>query len=743
MSSFRIMLSAGAAMIAIAVPSASALAQAAGATPAGAPAEAIGADIVVTAQRREERLQDVPLAISAFSAGALQSQGINSTKDLTIVTPGLNFTQSSFSPQPTIRGIGTRGVSASEESVVPVYIDGVYQPFIASTVLALNNVERIEVLRGPQTALYGRNSTGGAINIITYTPSVTPKLRASVSYGTYNEVIAKGYASVGTELIQADIAGLVSRDDGYLQNLAAPFTPRGWSKDWALRSKIRLVPSDNLEFIAAGTMMRHDDTLASSSQPYKDNTSARRLSPATYVSLTPFQQNGTGGELNQRSDNASLTAKLDLGVADVTSIVGYDNSYLYIRSDVDGSALDVTSLPTDYYSRSWIQELYATSKSAGPLSWIVGESYFWRNSGTYRSQTINGTTVATDVSGGQITKALAFYAQGTYALTDALKLTVAGRYTSERKEHNFRNNLTAATTAENRTFNDFSPSATLQYTFSPEANVYLRAGKGFKSGLYAANTASYNVVNGVQVTNSVRPEKVWQYEIGTKFNVPGLFRANLAGFYTNYTDLQVNIRPNNVSQLQNAGKAEIYGFEGELSANPIERLNLHLGVMKLWGTFKNFQNAQGTVLRTDQFPNPTNAQTAGCPVLPGNPVGGGAACTFDASGRQIIRTPMFTISGSFNYEVPLTEDTALTFSANAYHAGKEYRDADNRLTLPAYTVVNGEIGIRLSHPDVKFTVWARNLFNETYNIYILTGATADTTVYAKPRSVGVRLDANF
>lgn len=702
---------------------------------------AIGSgEIIVTAQRREERLRDVPMAISAFSGEALQSQGINTTKDLTLVTPGLNMTQSSFSPQPTIRGIGTRGVSASEESVVPVYIDGVYQPFLASTTLDLNNVERIEVLRGPQTALYGRNSTGGAINIITYTPSEKPTMRASLSYGKFDEIIAKGYASIGNELIQADLAALYSYDEGYIEDLRNPGQNRGWSRSRALRGKIRLTPSDNLEMILAGTTMRHDDTISTSTQPYKDNTAARRLSPGTYVSLKPFQQDGTGGELNQKGDSASLTVKLGLGGVDVTSIVGYDSSYLYTFADVDGSALNVTSLPTDYYSKSWVQELYATSAGDGPFSWIVGETYFWRDSGSYRSQTLSGTTVATDASGTQITKALAFYAQGTYAMTEALKVTLAGRYTTEKKDHSYRNNLTGATTAESRTFNDFSPSATLQYTFSPDANVYLRAGKGFKSGLYATTTPS---VDATGMTNSVRPEKVWQYELGTKLNLPGLFSLNLAGFYTDYKDLQVNIRPNNVSRLQNAGKAEIYGIEGEISARPIDRLNLHAGFMKLWGTFKDFPNAQGNILRTDQFPAPTNAQTAGCPVLPGTPIGGGAACTFDASGRQIIRTPFFTISAGFNYEVPFADSSAMTFSANMYHAGKEYRDADNRVTLPGFTVVNGEIGYRLPDSDIKLTVWGRNILDEVYNVYILSGATADTTVYARPRTFGVRLDARF
>jgi iron complex outermembrane receptor protein len=387
-----------------------------------------------------------------------------------------------------------------------------------------------------------------------------------------------------------------------------------------------------------------------------------------------------------------------------------------------------------------VQELYATSAGDGPFSWIVGETYFWRDSGSYRSQTLSGTTVATDASGTQITKALAFYAQGTYAMTEALKVTLAGRYTTEKKDHSYRNNLTGATTAESRTFNDFSPSATLQYTFSPDANVYLRAGKGFKSGLYATTTPS---VDATGATNSVRPEKVWQYELGTKLNLPGLFSLNLAGFYTDYKDLQVNIRPNNVSRLQNAGKAEIYGIEGEISARPIDRLNLHAGFMKLWGTFKDFPNAQGNILRTDQFPAPTNAQTAGCPVLPGTPIGGGAACTFDASGRQIIRTPFFTISAGFNYEVPFADSSAMTFSANMYHAGKEYRDADNRVTLPGFTVVNGEIGYRLPDSDIKLTVWGRNILDEVYNVYILSGATADTTVYARPRTFGVRLDARF
>ncbi|WP_242127048.1 TonB-dependent receptor [Sphingobium sp. Sx8-8] len=699
-------------------------------------------DIIVTAQRREQRLQDIPISISAFRGDALQSMGINSTRDLTLVTPGLNFTQSSFSPQPTIRGIGTRGVTASEESVVPVYIDGVYQPFLASTVFDLYDIERIEVLRGPQTALYGRNSTGGAINIITLSPSETPRFKASISYGRFNEVNAKAYVTAGTETVQASLALLRSYDDGYITNLNPIGEAKlGWSRSWSVHGKLRFVPADNLELILSGLTMRHEDTLSTSSQPYRGNTAARRLSPGTYVQPGPYEQTGTGGGLFQTDQNLSLTAKLSLDWADITSISAYDDSWLYTRSDVDASALNVSSLPNDYFSRSFIQELYATSSHSGPFSWIAGGTYFWRDSGSYRVQVINGSTVATDYTASQVTRSLAAYAQGSYDFGGGLSLILAGRYTWEKKEHHYRDNLSGLTTTGERTFTDFSPSGTLKYDVSPTANVYARVGKGFKSGLFATSTPSYNPATGV--SNAVNPEKVWQYELGTKFSIARRIRANLSGFYTDYSDIQVSVRPNNVSILQNASGAEIYGFEGEMNFEPVDGLNLHLGAMKLWGHFKDYQNAVGQTARTNLFPSPTNAQVAGCPTLPGTPVGGNVTCTFDASGQTITRTPLFTINGSIAYTAQLANGGALTFNANAYHAGKEYRDADNRVTLPGYTLVNGEIGYRLPNSRMTVSAWARNLFNEAYNLYILTGPTADTTLYGRPRTFGVRLDMDF
>ncbi|MBV9509084.1 MAG: TonB-dependent receptor plug domain-containing protein, partial [Caulobacteraceae bacterium] len=201
-------------------------------------------EIVVTARRREEHLKDVPAAITAFSAGQLQSLNITGTKALTQITPGLNFTQSVYSPQPTIRGVGSRGVNAGEESEVPVYIDGVYQSFLPATDLQFNDVQRIEVLKGPQGALLGRNAMGGAINIITKDPTSTPHADASVSYGSYNQVIAKGYVSGGTDVVAASLAAVVNRDDGYIHDIVNG-KEYGHTDDVSVRGKLVFHPTSH------------------------------------------------------------------------------------------------------------------------------------------------------------------------------------------------------------------------------------------------------------------------------------------------------------------------------------------------------------------------------------------------------------------------------------------------------------------------------------------------------------------
>ena len=671
-------------------------------------------DIVVTAQRREERLQDVPIAISAFSGQALESAGISSTNDLTQITPSLNFTQSSFSPQPTIRGLGTRGVAAGDESLVPVYIDGVYQPFLGSIATELNNVSRVEVLKGPQGALFGRNSTGGAINIVTLDPDNDEMLRGSLSYGSYDERILKLYANGGDDVVAANVAFTLNKDDGYITDLNGG-PKKGWVDTWALRTKLLVRPADWLDLIVAYGHVTRDDTLATGQQPYLNNVVTAQT-PGVILPTRPNETSGMGGQLNLRQDSASLTVRADLGFADLTSISAYDNAEQFIDSDVDSTNIERSRLPVDYFARSFMQELYLTGET-GRLNWIVGGSYFNQDAGYTRQQVItNGNPAgpgSSDVTSNVGTDSVAIYAQGTYDFTDSLSLTLAGRYTNEHKDFFIENNISGATLEAEHRWEVFTPSATLQYRINSDANIYAKAGKGFKSGLFGASTFS---------TVPVNPENVWQYDLGTKLKLGGWLNANFAAFYTDYTDMQVNIRINNLSTLQNAGAAEIYGIEGELFGRPTRGLNVRLGFSKLWGEFTDFENAVG------YEPLPT---------------GGNRIITFDATGNKIIRTPLFSVNSGFDYEYELDNGNSLLLSANAYHAGKSYRDADNRIVEGARTLVNGEIGFRLANPNLTFTLWGKNLLDETYTVYVLAGGTADSALYGRPRTFGGRVSFEF
>lgn len=272
-------------------------------------------DIIVTAQRREQRLQDVPAAISAFSAEDLEVAGIDNVRDITFVSPSVNIGNSSVAVQPTIRGIGLRGASANDESVVPVYIDGILQSFQYLLVYDLASVERVEVLRGPQGALLGRNATGGAINIITRSPQATPAMNLSLSYGRFNEIVAQGYATAGTDIIAADIAVMYKTNDGYLKHKLRPEEEVGFTKNYTIRSKLAFTPSDAVKITGSYMRAYQNSDIAQATIPYNGNSSALRLDPDLDISVDFYEVLGDFLSSIGKSDQVSLVGEFDLGPA--------------------------------------------------------------------------------------------------------------------------------------------------------------------------------------------------------------------------------------------------------------------------------------------------------------------------------------------------------------------------------------------------------------------------------------------
>ncbi len=686
---------------------------------AAAPTGTAVEEIIVTAQRREERLQDVPASISAFSSGMLERAGIESTKELTQVTPGLNFTQSSYSPQPTIRGIGTRGVSAGDESVVPVYVDGVYQPVLSSTVIELNNIERIEVLKGPQGALLGRNATGGAINVITRTPSADPSADLSLSYGRFNEVVAKAYATRGFGPVAADLAILASKDDGYIRNIAKG-EDQGSVETFSIRSKLLVEPTDGVDLTLTLGHVHTVDSTPYATQPQNGNTIARRFNPRVLLPSGPYETSAlNAGALKTFQNYAAFSAVWKLPSVELHSITGLQYNELSAVADSDGTPQDVGVQSYTNYARSIYQDFYAVSDLEGPFSWIAGVTLYKDTAGgkgtvqTLRSFP-SGALSTTSSTGRVRTESIALWFQAGYDLTEALNLTVGGRYTQDKKTFWIRNNVSAATLDAEKTWSKFTPTATLKYTVSPELNVYAKAGQAFKAGIFPSTTFS---------TRPVNPETVTQYEVGLKAEPLPWLRANLAAYFTDYKNVQVNVRDpvTLVSTLENAAAAEIYGLEGELFATPMQGLNIRAGFSLLHGEYKEYKNAQITV--------PTG-------------LGGSGSATIDASGKTLIRTPDITANLGFDY----TRDALggeVTWSANAFYSGESYWEASNRVREAPYTIVNSEISWLDPSRRYRFAVWGENLLDEAYSLFVLSSTTADSQVFARPRTFGIRLSVSL
>jgi iron complex outermembrane receptor protein len=621
---------------------------------APAASESSVGEIVVTARRREERLMDVPAAVSAFSAAQLQTLNITGSKQLTQITPGLNFTQSVYSPQPTIRGIGTRGVTAGQESEVPIYVDGVYQSFLPSEDLQFNDVSRIEVLKGPQGALLGRNAMGGAINIITKDPEPVRNgilnTDLSVSYGSYNQVIAKGLVSGGTDKVAAGLAFVLNRDDGYVRDIVTG-ARYAVTNDFSVRGKLVLHPTDKIDVkIAVGHTSNADSTGVSFTSLNGDSIGARV--PGNIVASAPFTASMPfPPSFKVFETTVAATAVLHLSGFDVTAISGYEDSVLKDAADADGTPLGLAAYFYKQYSRNEYNEIYATSKTSGPFDWLTGFVYYHDDSGNppYVNIVLNipGLLVGDLRTVDEVkTDSYAAYGQVGYKFNDQWSATVAGRYTTESKSLTNVNGLAGVPASfhaltNSATFSKFTPTATLQYEPNSQLNLYFKVGQAFKSGVFNP------LANTVFAAQPVQPETLTQYEVGLKADIDPRLQFDLSAYYTDYSNLQSPTRtPQGASVLQNAGAATIYGLEADAFLRPIEHLNLRLGLSALHGVYSNYPNADV------YFPNTTIPAPAPCAVGRGANTGGDNEQTCNVNGKTIIRTPTFTANISGDYTVP-------------------------------------------------------------------------------------------
>jgi iron complex outermembrane recepter protein len=701
-------------------------------------------EVVVNANKRRENIQDVPIAIAAISESDLAARGIQSTQDIAAAIPGLTMQGSMNGLQAHLRGIGTAAIQAGEENSIATYIDGVYIASLSGSLLQLNNIQQIEVDKGPQGTLFGRNATGGVISVTTKAPSHAFGASTALSYGNYNTVEASAYLTGGlSDTLAADIAGYISNQgQGYGRNL---FTGDDIQKtqDLAARSKWLFTPSDVDTLTLAFDFERtHSSTLDAfrlvyghpsnwgpgapepTGQPYL--FTGGPWDTATYQNpVDDFMQGG-----------ASAIYLHDFEFAHLTNITAYREA----QKDLVWSAQPI---PTPAETAGWTEkerqiteEVQLTSSDTSVIKW-VGGLFYLHGHAAYQPFFIEGTATTPppldhiDFLADELTDSYAAFGQSSAPIpfVSNTDVTVGLRYTREKR------GITGATevhflpplpvvesglTDANETFSKLTWRLSLDHHFTDDVLGYASYNRGFKSGVY--NT----IPAGGPGTEPVNPEVLDAYEVGVKSDALNhRLRLNASTFFYKYSQLQVSVFTPTHSDIENGAEAHIYGLDADLQFLLTQSLSIQGGLEWLHDRFVSFPDAQILI--------PQSVAQGG-----GNlPVFGGAA------GNRLPYTPDWAANIAVDYRLASAVGPFEVNVAYSYQSGW-YPDPDNHLKSPISNLLNARISYTPTANDhLRVVLWGRNLTNQVVPMWLTEAGNPggyDEEIDLPPRTYGVRFE---
>ena len=713
-------------------------------------------EIIVTAQKRSEKLQDVPIAVTAISGDEIRNRRIADIVDLSNQAPGLQIKadDSAANPRIFIRGVGVNDFNPTTASAVGIYVDGVYVGSPLAQRAGFFDLQQVEVLRGPQGTLYGRNTTGGAINLTTRKPGDTTEADLSVDYGRFNSVDVQGGVSVplSKDLISFRLAGLYQRDDGYSLNRLT--RDRGNNaKRWDLRGTFHITPADNVtdDLVFSGGHSRGSSIFAYERSLLPTTAAATGpdglCAPAFYTSgqctnilgYANTSKNLYQGDYRfEGKDKVNLfgvtnTLTYDLGSASLVSVTGFQRAYRDDLEETDANPLEVIGSRYVADQNTTSQELRIQSNDHPRLRYVAGLYYAHDTLGSVSDYdvlppfqaAIPSLETQAEVGFGHIfwpfhqtTDSYAAFGQLDYDLTDRLSITGGLRYSADHKSFHYVSEiieppqqLVLFTFDDGKTFRSVSGRAGIQYKLTPTANLYASYDRGTKSGgFFSGETTDINEIG------PYKDETVNAYQAGVKTEwLDRKLRANLALFYYDYQNLQVYqtvVHGLVTEQLfTNASAARMYGGELELEATPVRGLDLTVNTALLSAKYRNFQSE-------------------------------GA----DYSGNTLPSAPKVSVQAYAHYEHPLANGTFVGEIDVAYRS-KIYFDTSNaaRLSDPDRTFVDGRIGWRLPGDKYEVGLWAKNIFDET-NISDITPIASlgfDQVNPGPPRTFGLYLRARY
>jgi iron complex outermembrane receptor protein len=687
-------------------------------------------EIVVTAQKRSERLLDVPMSVAAISGAQLTSSGVFSTVNLQQTTPGVVTVNNGFGFLPIIRGIQSTGTSPGDETNVAVYLDDISLGTPIAGFFDLADIERIEVLKGPQGTLYGRNATGGAIKIVTRKPSFDTQGSLSLDYGFhYRELRASAYLTGKiAEGLAGSISGAVRRGRGFIKGIAGNEGEYyGAPKNYMVRGKLLFEPTSTFSAVlAADSWKQQNDSVFISMvkgglNPFPGPGSVVNA-PFKYASVTQPRADlkGYGFSLDMNWEAADDIA--------LRSLTGYRHVEVQSQSDTDRTNLPTGSNQLSQYQNGFSQEFNLSGGADRPITWLVGAFYWHSGAGNPYFRTISGDspggTIVANFTNRMKSEAYAGFADAT-ANFGQFHLTGGLRYNSETKTFHWRNlvNLAAPQVDRERTWNSTTWRGIARYDVSDDANLYVSASTGFKSGVYNA----YSPL-GIPVD----PEKVTAFEAGAKARVGGINLA-FAAYAYKYSDIQVSAYsfvgtpPALQLTLSNAASAKMRGLEfnadGKLGAG--FSFNAGLG----WEPTAKYSR-----FTTSQVVAPIPGATG--------PVVSQVLVPYDSSGSRLVRTPKVTANLRLNYAGEVGGGALDGSVSTSYASAKNWQPGDFSRE-GGFVLVNANLGWTEPSGRFTFSVWGNNLTNTEYYTDYVPNVRGDSVKFAPKREAGVGVKYAF
>jgi iron complex outermembrane receptor protein len=747
--------------------SGAAMAQTPAATPAPAAAAPTGlSEVIVTAQKRRERLQDVPISVSALSATALATDNIHSLQDLTARVPSFVSTESAgYGGAPlSIRGIGgaNGGGEFLSDEPVAVYIDGVYVARLSVSTSDLVDVDGIEVLRGPQGSLYGRNATAGALVINTKRP--TNDFEGEAEAG--GDTLSDGRAAVAVsgpivkDKVLARIAAAYSSLGGFGENVLSG-KPVNGGHDITLRGAVRLLPTDRLTIDVIGEYFdQHFQPglfrVANLTGGPKDSPFVLR--PDFQNALNNSQYEASEDVYNHiRTDAVTVLGELRESAFTLNSITGYRTFDVNGLADSDNAApSDLTGFPAlrsynaaRLRNRQISEELRISSPSSQKkLTWIAGLYYIHENNAVDPFEIYNNAAyfkLGTDATfrAFQNADSASAYAEASYEILNGLTLHLGGRYSWDEKTFNDTQHVVTLlggfspavmkvvpagyavaappTFYDKADFHNFSGRAVLDYKLTRDILAYASFSQGFKSGGF----------NAFGLTPAFQPETIDAYETGLKTEWwERRLRLNGDVFLYNYDNLQVRLPvPTGGVNIQNAASAQVKGAEFETALTPLQGLKFGFNVTYLDGKF-----TKGSLPEVP--PNALFSFGANIPLQ-----------TVSIVGNTMSRAPHWQLGLTADYEHPVSDDEKLSFGMSYRYQTKEYFLETNQDSPTFQGAAWGELGVHTTLAKTgdrwSVTVYGENILNDRHLTQITPLSAYPEGTLNLPRRFGVRTAFKF